>query len=226
MWSPTASGRRWRAIPCTRSTASSRSPIPAPRPPSWAPAPAAASLWRSARRAGAFWRGVNGESSGNVLLRRAQYRAADAPAPCCLLAARHGVRQGLQRPLEPRAYPARPRPARGRRGAGGCLRPPEGPAARRSRRRIPSTACADWRARRRPSTSAPFRSRFSATGRCFPFRRAAADRRWHPVNAMLSFAYSLLAHALRFRAGERGAGTPTWAFSTATAPDGRRWHWT
>ena len=35
---------------------------------------------------GRFLARVTGESSGNVLLRRAQYRAADDPGPCCRLA--------------------------------------------------------------------------------------------------------------------------------------------
>lgn len=35
---------------------------------------------------GRFLARVTGESSGNVLLRRAQYRAADDPGPCCRIA--------------------------------------------------------------------------------------------------------------------------------------------
>src|SRR5699024_1031894 len=35
---------------------------------------------------GRFLARVTGESSGNVLLRRAQYRVADDPGPCCRIA--------------------------------------------------------------------------------------------------------------------------------------------
>ena len=35
---------------------------------------------------GRFLARVSGESSGNVLLRRTQYRTADDPGPCCRIA--------------------------------------------------------------------------------------------------------------------------------------------
>lgn len=46
-----------------------------------------------------------------------------------------------------------------------------------------------------------------------------------PVNAMLSFAYSLLANDCASRWRQWG-WTPMWVFSTATARDGLPWRWT
>lgn len=53
-------------------------------------------------------------------------------------------------------------------------------------------------------------------------RRPPLDR----VNAMLSFAYSLLAHDWRQRAGKCGDWIPTLVFSIETVREGLRWRWT
>lgn len=44
---------------------------------------------------GKFLARVSGEANGNVLLRRAQYRAADDPSQSCAIARAHGIRKGL-----------------------------------------------------------------------------------------------------------------------------------
>ena len=108
--------------------------------------------------------------------------------------ARHGLWQGLQRPLEHRAHPARPRPARGRGGAGRCLRPSEGPAAADRGGDFPRRPARTGGRGARPSTLAPFDQMSSATRPCLPLPTRSRRPPLDAVNALLSFAYSLLAH--------------------------------
>ncbi|MFQ6975933.1 MAG: CRISPR-associated endonuclease Cas1 [Oscillibacter sp.] len=81
--------------------------------------------------------GLAARPTGNVLLRRdAVPLTRTTPAQSCRAARIHGVREGVQRPLEHRAHPAGSRPARGRTNGW----PPCPPSSR--------GFCPRWRRRR------------------------------------------------------------------------------
>lgn len=102
---------------------------------------------------GRFLARVSGESSGNVLLRRTQYRTADDPGPCCRIARNmifgkvHNTRWSVERTrrdhglrIDESAFPTPP-PSCGRC----CPRSPPKP---------PWSSCGAWRAPGPRSTSA------------------------------------------------------------------------
>lgn len=142
---------------------------------------------------GRFLARVNGESSGNVLLRRAQYRAADAPAPCCLLARAmvfgkvYNARWSLDRTLRDHAL----------RVDGAAL----ADASAHLKGLLPQIAEADSLDGLRGLEGAAATVYFGAFSQqilgdrtLFSFQTRSRRPPLDPVNAMLSFAYSLLAH--------------------------------
>lgn len=64
---------------------------------------------------GRFLARIAGSTSGNVLLRRAQYRTADEPSASCRIARSMIFGKVYNRPLEHRAHPKRSRAPAGRR---------------------------------------------------------------------------------------------------------------
>ena len=142
---------------------------------------------------GRFLARVTGESSGNVLLRRAQYRLADDPAPCCRLA---------RSMIFGKTYNARWSIERTRRDHG--LRVDDGALASASahlKELLPQIAEETSLDSLRGLEGAGATVYFGVFDQMilgekplFTFqtrtRRPPAD----PVNALLSFAYSLLTH--------------------------------
>lgn len=142
---------------------------------------------------GRFLARVAGESTGNVLLRRAQYRMADDPAACCMIA---------RSMIFGKVYNARRNIERVRRDH--ALRVDEGSLAAASlqlKELLPQIAAETVPDSLRGLEGAAATICFGAFDLLilgekplFSFvsrnRRPPAD----PVNALLSFAYSLLAH--------------------------------
>ena len=173
----------------------------------------------SVRRSGRFLARVAGETSGNVLLRRAQYRTADDPAASCRIA---------RSMIFGKVYNARWSIERTRRDHGLRL-----DAASADRPPRPSDRASPPKSPRPPLWSicaglegAGATAYFGVVGRAdsrhekpvFSFRSRSRRPPLDPVNALLSFAYSLLRQRLRLRTGERGAG-----FLCGLPPPGSPW---
>lgn len=154
---------------------------------------------------GRFLARVTGESSGNVLLRRTQYRVADDPGPCCRIA---------RNMVLGKCYNARWSIERTRRDHG--LRVDDARLSAASghlKELLPQigeeTSLDSLRGLEGAGATVYFgvfdqlvlgeKPLFAFTSRS---RRPPQD----PINALLSFAYSLLGPRLRLRSGERGTG--------------------
>ena len=142
---------------------------------------------------GRFLARVTGESSGNVLLRRAQYRAADDPGPCCRLA---------RNMIFGKVYNARWSIERTRRDHG--LRVDDEALAAVSaqlRDLLPQIEGAASLEHLRGLEGAGATAYFRIFDQLilgekpfFAFETRSRRPPMDPVNALLSFAYSLLAH--------------------------------
>lgn len=142
---------------------------------------------------GRFLARVSGESSGNVLLRRTQYRTADDPGPCCRIA--HNMIFG-------KVYNTRWSVERTRRDHG--LRIDESAfsnASAQLRALLPQIAAETSLEQLRGLEGAGATIYFSVfdqmiLGKKPLFAFSNRNRRppLDPVNALLSFAYSLLTH--------------------------------
>ena len=142
---------------------------------------------------GKFLARVVGKTQGNVLLRQQQYRAADDPFASCryakgfLLGKVYNARWVLER-ANPRPSPARP---------GGKAKSPSPRTlpllCQTSRTQSPWKSCAVWRVQLRSSTLDGFDSLILQQHDTFAF--AGRNRRppLDPINALLSFSYTLLA---------------------------------
>ena len=166
---------------------------------------------------GRFLARVSGESSGNVLLRRTQYRTADDPGPCCRIA---------RNMIFGKVYNTRWSVERTRRDHG--LRIDESAfsnASAQLRALLPQIAAETSLEQLRGLEGAGATIYFSVfdqmiLGKKPLFAFSNRNRRppLDPVNALLSFAYSLLTHDC--------AWTPMWDFSTGTAPGEPLLPWT
>ena len=154
---------------------------------------------------GRFLARVCGESSGNVLLRRAQYRAADDPRPCCRLA---------RSMVFGKVYNARWSIERTRRDHG--LRVDDEALAAVSAQlkdllpQIADEASLDSLRGLEGAAATAYFGIFDQLilGEKPLFAFETRNRRppLDPVNALLSFAYSLLTNDCASASGERGAG--------------------
>ena len=150
-------------------------------------------------RSGRFLARVEGAVSGNVLLRRSQYRAADDPAGTAALAG-HMVTGKLlnQRAVARRAL--RDHGANMSAEACGRLRACERrltDAARRSRRSLETDALRGIEGEAARAYYGAFGDLVLGDDPAFSFTRRSRRPPLDPVNALLSFLYTLLVHDCR-----------------------------
>ena len=172
---------------------------------------------------GKFLARVEGPVSGNVLLRREQYRRTDDPDALRRDRPEPGDRQGAQPARRAPPRPARPRRAHGRRRRRPRSRRPSG-ASPTSRAAPSGRRAADALRGLEGEAANVYFGVFDALIRAQneDFRFAGRSRRppLDPVNALLSFLYALLVHDCA-RRSRPSASTRRSASCTATGRAGR-----
>ncbi|MFH1496613.1 MAG: CRISPR-associated endonuclease Cas1, partial [Verrucomicrobiota bacterium] len=147
---------------------------------------------------GKFMAAINGFAPGNVLLRRAQYRASDDPAQT-LAIARHCIaakiansRRVLQRALRDHGTEGSPRAA--------ALTTAANHLGHRAEAAVAATNLDSLRGVEGDAADTYFQAfnhLLTADGTAFRFTTRSRRPPLDPINALLSFLYSLLTHDVR-----------------------------